>query len=174
MTDIKSMLKNAKRRQATEDVCLRGDLAGEYDDLEKQLAQLPKNTKLGGDSERQRITSEMDRLRAEMREGTIPFVLRALGDTAFQALVDAHPPRREGDEVNEGDAQTGFDRSTFYRALIEACVVEPELDAEDWDLLFTEGLSRGQSSKLRMAALRINGGDVDVPFSPADSSESPD
>jgi hypothetical protein len=168
------MLKKARRRQHTEQVCLRGDLAGEYDDLERQLANLPKNAKLGGDPERQRITAEMERLRTEMQEGTADFKLVALGDTAFQDLVDAHPPRREGDGVNEGDAQAGFDRSTFYRALIEACVVEPTLDAEDWGLLFDEGLSRGQASKLRMTALRINGGDVDVPFSPADSSESPD
>jgi hypothetical protein len=174
MTDIKALLKQAKRRQATEEVCLRGDLAGEYDDLERQLGKLPPNNKLGGDLERQRITAEMERLRAEMQDGTVTFVLRALGDTAFQTLVDEHPPRRDGDEVNAEDAQSGLNRSTFYQALIQACVVEPELDAEDWELLFTEGLSRGQASKLRIKALLINGEEVDVPFSPAGSSENPD
>jgi hypothetical protein len=87
-------------------VCLRGDLAGEYDALEKALAQLPPNNKLGGDPERQRIAAEMDRLRAEMQAGTVPFVLRALGDAAFQELVDAHPPRRDGDDVNVADARS--------------------------------------------------------------------
>jgi hypothetical protein len=174
MTNIKAILKKAKRRQATEQVCLRGDLAGKYEDLEQQLAQLPTNTKLGGDPERQRITAEMDRLRAEMQEGTVPFVLLALPDAEFQELVDAHPPRREGDEVNEGDARSGYNRATFYRALIRACVVEPELDAEDWELLFAEGISAGQRLKLSNTALRISSVPVDVPFSPAGSSESQD
>lgn len=174
MTDIKSMLKNAKRREDTADVCLRGDLAGQYDALERALEQLPKSNKLGGDPERVRIAAELDRLRTEMQDGTVKFKLRALGDTAYQALVDEYPPRRDGDEVDAGDAQAGFNRTTFFHALIKASTVEPELDAEDWALLFAEGLSRGQWMKLRNKALLVNGDGVDVPFSFDDSSESPD
>jgi hypothetical protein len=177
MTDIKGLLKLAKRRQHTEDVCLRGDLAHEYDRLERQLAQLPANNKLGGDPERQRIAAEMDRVRAEMQAGTVPFVLHALPDADFQKLIDDHPPRRDGDEVNDRDAAHGFDRSTFYPALIRACVAEPTLDGEDWALLFDNpdtALSPGQMLKLREAALEVNGREVDVPFSPAASNVSPD
>lgn len=174
MSTVKDLLKNAKRREETEPVCLRGDLAGQYDALEKALEQLPKNTRLGGDPERQRIAAEMERVRAEMQDGTVSFTLRALSDTAYQELVDQHPPRQEGSDVNSGDAQVGFNRATFFRALIQASTVEPPFDAEDWDLLFTEGLSRGQAVKLRTKALEINGGDVSVPFSYDDSSENPD
>lgn len=174
MSEIKDKLRLAKRRQATEPVCLRGDLAGEYDDLERQLAELPSSNKLGGDPERARITAEMERLRAEMQEGTVPFTLRALADTPYQRLVDAHPPRREGDEVNANDARWGFDWSTFPRALIKVCTVEPILDEEDWSLLFGEevGLSPGQVARLREIALTVNGRSVDVPFSSAASSGS--
>jgi hypothetical protein len=172
MTSIKEKLKQARRRETTEDVCLRGDLAGEYEQLEKQLAALPPNNKLGGDPQRVRIEAELERVRAEMQDGTVPFTLRALSDSKFQRLIDAHPVRRDGDDVNERDAELGYDRSTFYPALIKASVVEPTLDAEDWELLFDEGLSRGQMSRLRDAALVVNGQSVDVPFSRAASSES--
>lgn len=173
MTDIKDRLKRAKRRETTEDVCLRGDLAGQYEALQRKLDQLPPNNKLAGDPERQRIQVEMDRIRVEMAADTIPFVLRALSEPKYQALVDAHPPRRAGDEVDARDAEVGFNRSTFYAALIRASVVEPQLDDGDWSLLFGEGLSPGQFGRLGLRALEVNNKKIDVPFSPAVSNESP-
>lgn len=171
--DIKTLLKQAKRRTATVEVCLRGDLAGEYEQLERDLEKLPKSNKLGGDPERQRIAAEMERLRAEMQDGTVPFVLQALPDTAFQRLVDEHPPRRNGDEVDARDADGGYNRATFFDALIRACIVEPELDDDDWQLLLGEdGMSAGQKVTLWSEASRINGQSVDVPFSPAASNAS--
>lgn len=174
MTDIKGLLKQAKRRETTVDVCLRADLASEYEQRERELAKLPRNNRLGGDPERQRITADMERLRADMQEGTVPFVLRALSDTDFQQLLDEHPPRRDGDNVDVRDAQFGYNRATFNRALIRACVVSPTLDDEDWGLIFGEALSPAQISNLAFAASKVNGQDVDIPFSPDDSNESPD
>lgn len=172
--DIKALLKQARRRTATVEVCLRGDLAGEYEQLERDLAKLPKSTKLGGDPERRRITAEMDRLRAEMAEGTVPFRLEALSDAAFQRLVDEHPPRRNGDELDVRDAEGGYNRATFFDGLIRACTVEPELDDDDWQLLLGEdGMSGGQKVALWSEASRINGQAVDVPFSPAASNANP-
>jgi hypothetical protein len=172
--DVKSILKRRRRRQSEENVCLRGDLAGEYEQLEKRLADLPKNNKLSGDPQRQQILDDMDRIRAEMQRDTVTFVLRALPEAAFQALIDEHPPRRDGDDIDERDARLGFDRSTFYRPLIRACTVEPELDDEDWDLLLGgDGLSPGDFHRLSLRALELNGQEVDVPFSPAASNGSP-
>jgi len=172
--DIKALLKQARRRTARVEVCLRGDLAGEYEQLERDLAKLPPNNRLGGDPERQRITADMERLRTEMAEGTVTFRLEALSDTAFQRLVDEHPPRRDGDEINERDAQSGYNRATFYDALVRACTVEPELDDEDWELLLGEdGMSPGQKLNLSLEASRINGESVDVPFSPAATNANP-
>jgi hypothetical protein len=173
--DIKAILKQAKRRTATVEVCLRGDLAGDYETLERSLAKLPKNNKLGGDPERQWITAEMERLRVEMQDGTVPFVLQALPDAVFQRLVDEHPPRRNGDEIDPRDAEGSYNAATFYDALIRACTIEPELDDDDWKLLLGDdgSMSRGQIIALSSEALRINGQAVDVPFSPAASSANP-
>lgn len=172
--DIKGLLKQAKRLTTTVDVCLRGDLAAEYEQLERQLAKLPPNNKLGGDPERQRIAAEMDRVRGEMAAGTVAFRLQALSDAAFQRLVDEHPPRRDGDDVNDRDAHAGYNRATFYDALIRACTIDPTLDDEDWQLLLGEdGMSPGQKLKLSVEASRVNGQEVDVPFSPAASNANP-
>ena len=173
-TDVKALLKLVKRRETTVDMCLRGDLAGEYDALSKQLANLPAGAeRLNGDPERQRLQAELDRIAGEMAEGTVPFVLRALPQAEFQMLIDSHPPRRVGDDVNEADARSGFNRATFYRTLIPASVVEPALDAQEWALLFDVGLSQGQFMKLAAAAMEVNGDPVDVPFSSAASNGSP-
>lgn len=172
--DIKALLKQAKRRTATVEVCLRGDLAGEYEQLERDLAKLPPNNRLAGTPERQRITAELERLRGEMADGTVTFRLEALSDAAFQRLVDEHPPRRDGDEVRERDAEHGFNWDTFPGALVRACTVEPDLDADDWELLLGEdGMSRGQRLELTLEVLRVNGSAVDVPFSPGGSNASP-
>jgi hypothetical protein len=175
MTNIKALIKQAKRRTETVKVCLRGDLADEYDQLSQQLAELPDSNKLGGDPERTRIEAELDRLRTEMTEGTVDFKLQALPDKAFQELVDEHPPRRRGDDPDEMDARMGFNRSTFYPVLIRACTIEPELDAEDWNLLLGDdgSLSAGQRVDLNTAALNVNSKPVDVPFSRAASNGSP-
>lgn len=174
MTNIKALLQQAKRRSTTQDVCLRGDLASRYEELGRELAELPDNNKLGGDPNRERIESQMDEVREQMQAGTVPFVMRALPQPDFQRLVDAHPPRRDGDEVNQLDASYGFNRSTFFPALFRASVVDPQLDDDDWAVLFAQALSTVQVMGLGMEAYRLNAQDVDVPFSRAASNGSPD
>ena len=178
MTSVKDKIRQRKRLSADVKVCLRGDLAAEYEQYERQLAELPANTKLGGDPERARIQAEMDRLRTEMAEGTVEFRLEALSDARFQELVDEHPPRRDGDDVNARDAEAGYNRATFFDALIRASTVSVDgdtLDDEDWGILLGEdGISAGQKVALSTEASRINGQGVDVPFSRAGSGESLD
>lgn len=177
MSDVKSLIKKSRRPTATVEVCLRGDLATEYDQLERKLRDLPASNKLGGDPEKPRLQAELDRIRQEMTEGTVPFVLRALSDADFQRLVDEHPPRREGDEINERDANSGFNRATFYPALVRVCTVDPDLDDEAWSMLLDDpdtALSAGQFAALRIEAMAVNGKEVDIPFSSADSGPNPD
>lgn len=174
MTDIKTILKKRKRRFATVDVCLRGDLAGEYEALERELANLPDSNKLGGDSRKADLQQRMEQVRAEMAEGTITFHLEALSDDRYQELVDENPPRRAGDDVDQRDARSMVNGPAFNKALIRACTVEPELDDGDWELLLgPDGMSAGEKMRLASEAARICVVPVDVPFSSAASNGNP-
>lgn len=173
MTDVKTLIKQRRRREATVDVCLRGDLAGQYEALARKLKEAEIGNSLAGNPERHRLRDEMERLREEMVAATVPFRLCAMPAPEFQDLWDAHPPRRKGDEVDPRDEAVGFNRSTLFPPLIRACVVEPQLDEEDWEgLLGKDGLSDGQFADLALAALSVNRRPVDVPFSLADSLET--
>lgn len=174
MTDIKTILKKRKRRTATVEVCLRGDLAGEYEALERELANLPAGNKLGGDPRKAELQQKMEQVRAEMAEGTITFRLEAVPDDRFQEIVDEHPPRRAGDDVDPRDARTMVNGPAFNKAVIRACTVEPELDDDDWELLLgPDGMSSGEKMRLATEATRICSQPVDVPFSSAASNGNP-
>lgn len=172
---IKDKLAKARLPQRTVDVCLNGDLVAEFEQAERdlELAEKKPNDSLAGNGTAE-LVERIDALEAQMRESIETFTLRALphrripGDdrpTWFE-LVQQHPPRREGDEVVEDDKGPGVNTETFYDALIRHCTVSPEMDNDDWDLLFG-ALSEGQFSELSMAAAVLNRGGVDIPFSRA-------
>lgn len=172
MPNFKKMLSQAKRPERTVPVCLRGDLAADFEQVERQLEEAQKKASdslaASGISE---LVDQLDALSAEMRKHTYDFRLRAMSRPAFRALVADHGPRRDPDtnEVLERDRYVGVNTDTFYDALIRACVVDPELDDEDWKTLLDETLTDKQFDALSDAAWYLNRGDVDVPFSRAAS-----
>lgn len=63
---------------------------------------------------------------AEAAERAEVWTLEAIGHEEFRQLLTDHPPRREGDEVNAGDAMFGVNTQTFPKALL--LFVDPEDD----------------------------------------------
>jgi hypothetical protein len=174
--DVKAMLAAAKLPEKTVPVCLRGDLVAEHEEAERQLAEAEKladvRDSLDGGGGIGELVEHLEALEAQMREHTLTFRLRAMPKPKFRALVAAHPPRKDDDgEVEEADRYLGVNSQTFFDALIEACVVAPELDADDWfRLIGPDGvLSDHQFDQLSTAAWGVNRHDVDVPFSRAAS-----
>lgn len=173
MTDLKSMLAGAHLPERTVPVCLRGDLAAEFEELERKLEQAtdtPSDSLAGngtGD-----ILDRMEALRERMREATVTFRLRALSKPRWRALLAAHPPRRgdDGEPLAE-DVTIGVNRETFFDAIIRACLVDPEVDDEAWDMMAGENgrLTDRQLSTLTDAAWEVNRGEVSVPFSRVES-----
>jgi hypothetical protein len=177
MKNFKTMLAGAKLPERTVEICLRGDLVAEHEDAERELeaAEKKPTDSLAGNGTA-KIIERIEALEAEMREATQTFTLRALPHRrsarddrpTHNELKKAHPPRREGGEVIAGDEDYGYNVDAFNEALVRLSVVEPELDAADWDDLLAV-LSEGQFSKLAVACLFLNRGDIDVPFSHAAS-----
>ena len=170
MKSFKAMLAEARLPERTVPVCLRGDLAAEHEAAERELekAQKAAADSLAGNGVGE-LVERIEALEAQMQASTHNFVLRAMPKPAFRALVAAYPPRpAEGDETHQADERMGFNVDDFYPALIRAAIVDPELDDDDWQRL-NEVLTDNQFSGLGYAALLLNTGEIDVPFSLAAS-----
>lgn len=172
-TDFKTLLKGARLPERSVPVCLRGDLVADHEAAERDLEQAKRNpgNSLAGTGEGA-LVDRIEALQADMQEHTYPFRLRALPRHEFRTLVLAHPPRREGDgdgELIREDAILGVNRETFFDQLIRSCVIDPQLDGQEWDDLLGNKLTDRQHGDLSDAAWFLNRGEVDVPFSLAAS-----
>lgn len=171
LKNFKTMLAEAKLPEKTVPICLRGDLAADFEEAERRLIEANKTRgdSLAGAPELGALAEQVEQLREQMRQHFYTFRLRALPKRDWRALVAAHPPRRvdgpDGEpEVHEDDKYVGVNADTFFDAMIRACLVDPELDEQEWAHL-AEVLSDKQYEALSTAAWGVNRSDVDVPFS---------
>lgn len=169
MTNFKQKLKAARLPERSIQVCLRGDLTADFEAAERDLKQAQETKNSGMEDGVGPIIDRIDALRAEMREHTEEFRLRAMSQPKFRALVAEHTPRRDDEgTVDAADAQMGFNRDTFFDALLKASVISPDLDDDDWTALL-DVLTDRQYNDLTDAAWFVNRTEVSVPFSQAAS-----
>lgn len=171
--DIKAILAQAKPAERIVSVCLRGDLYGEVERLDRQLRLLDVDVdRLVGNPEAVALARRIEELRALMEANTVELVLRALPRrpheddkrTDIRTLEAMHPPR----EGNKLDQTNGVNVDEFTEALLKASTVSPELDDADWSTLLAR-INDGQYEQLAAAAWAVNKGDVNIPFSFASS-----
>lgn len=126
-TDFKSLLKQAKRPERTVDICLRGDLVADFEVADKALrdAQATASDSKEGDGVAS-LVDAVERIQAEMADSIYPFRLRALPRPWFRALMKAHPPREDDDP----DTQVGFNRDTYFEALLKVSTVDPPMGVD--------------------------------------------
>jgi uncharacterized small protein (DUF1192 family) len=168
--NFKTMLAEAKLPERTVQVCLRGDLVAAHEEAERQLEQAQKaqSDSLAGSGVGE-LADRIEALEAEMHESAVTFTLRAMARSQWRELMNSHPPRRkpDSDDVVDEDL-VGLNVETFYPDLIRRCLVDPELDDEDWTALLDVLTSR-QYDEIAGAAWAVNRHEVDIPFSPAAS-----
>lgn len=162
MTTAKDILKNARRRETTYRLCLRGDLLAEHEALEAELARITGEggwtaSSLADTSPVVDLAQQIEALQAEMREQTVTLRFRALRRVDWEALVAAHPPREDKDEA--------FNVETFAAPLVRACLVDPELTASEFDDLWDDALNHEQRDEVFGAAWAANTEATSVPFS---------
>lgn len=184
MKNFKTMLGQARLPERTVQVCLRGDLAAAHEAAEKALvdAQAKVSDSKEGNGVGALI-AEVERIQEQMREATYPFVIRALPRVRFRALVKAHPPREVDGELDKNDANVGFNRETFFEALVKVTTVDPDMGVDvegyfnallaggsstlgdgDWPELFDK-IVDSQYGDLTDAAWFVNRDEVSVPKS---------
>ncbi|WP_432136835.1 hypothetical protein [Streptomyces sp. bgisy154] len=163
MTDISDVLKRAKPRERTVELCIAGDVAAEVERLEAELARVSADWRpdsLAANHPGEAIAKKIAAARERMREAEVPFTFRALGAKAWSDLVAQHPAKTEGQ---------AFDPETFSPALLAACCVDPVMTVDQVTELL-EVLNTGQVQELVDAAYEVNTESTAVPFSLAASA----
>jgi hypothetical protein len=164
--DITALLGQARLPERSVELCLRGDLAAELEELDRQFAALPESDgRLTSGAERRRLGEQAAALRGQMKASTVVFRLRGLSRRTWDALVKAHPPVEGVDEHKV----FGYNTETFFDALVRASVVDPVLDDEQWTALI-DVVTTNQWRKLALTAQTLSIGEVNVPFSRAASA----
>lgn len=185
MGKYKQQHASAKRAEDTYPVCLRGDLNADWKVANRALERAQEELRSSSSKETQSdVSGLVERVRAieaEMAEHTEQWRLRALAPHRFRVLVAEHPPRTGDDGEIVAEDRMGLNRETFLPALLRASVIEPELDAEDWQWLLgpedddeeadeDDGvLNDRQMKDLYDVAWFLNRDQVSVPFSRAAS-----
>lgn len=187
--DVKALIRSAKLPEKTVPVCLHADLVAEVEQAERELtdAQRQIGDSLAGGSGARDVAERIEALRAQMLDSTVEFTLRAMPRPTWRAFLAEHPPRKDGDQVDERDKYVGVNTETFFDALVRRSTVSPELDDEDWRILFGDSpeerkrreaagepvedgkLTDRQFDQLSDVAWALNRREVDVPFSLAAS-----
>lgn len=162
MPDAKELIKNARRRETTYRLCLRGDLLAEHEALESELARITGQggwtaSSLADVSPVVDLAQQIEALEAEMREQTVTLRFRALRRVEWEALVAEHPGRE--------DKQEAFNVETFAAPLVRACLYDPELSASEFDEFWDEALNHEQRDEVFGAAWAANTEASNVPFS---------
>jgi hypothetical protein len=166
----KDKIAAAKLPERTVDICLRGDLQAEWEDLDRQLReaygreQMDKRLNSGGES--RELARRIEALQDEMRDHTIVFRMRALSRKAWGELVKQHPARKD----HPDDDLLGYNPETFFVDVIRKCIYSPDdLDDAAWDHLLDEVITEHQWVSLQNAVMALNVRKVDVPNSRAAS-----
>ncbi|MER6531154.1 hypothetical protein [Streptomyces sp. NPDC001508] len=161
--NIADILKQAKPRERTVMVCIRGDLAGEAERLSDELAKVSEDWEPADLTEEhpgRKIAARLKQVRDQAREAEVPFTLRYIGDRAYSDLLAAHPSDKD-EEL--------FNSDTFPRALIAASSVDPVMSEDQVTELF-EVINEGEIKKLFDAAWDVHNSADTVPFSLAASA----
>lgn len=156
--DILDVIKRAKPREHTVQVCLAGDDAAEVERLERELATLAdawEPTSLGDKHPGEKAAKQIAAIRTRMQKSVVEFRFRALGATAWSDLVAAHPGESK---------QEAWNVKTFPIALLAACCVDPVMTVEQAQTL-CEQLNEGQRGDLHAAVWEVNASATSVPFS---------
>lgn len=161
MADIEDILAGAELPQKTIELCLKGNLQAEFEDLERQLAAAEddEGDTLAGGARVRDLAEQIEAVRQKMAAHTTVFRFGGLGEHAYSDLLAEHPPTAEQKE--DGASLNG---ETFPTALIAACALDPKMTPEQADRLRRK-ITHVQWEDLFNTALACNRQRVNVPFS---------
>jgi hypothetical protein len=178
VSSFKERLAAAGPSTKTVTVIIGADLGllDEYERVSASLDDVKPADSLAGNGSRSDALARLAAIEAALAPHRFDFRVRGLDDKRWERLVAEHPPRQVDGKPDPRD-RIGWNMATFPAALVKVCVVEPQLDADDWLMLLgdddVQGLLPGSElDKLSAAGFRLSRVQVDVPFWSAASPQS--
>lgn len=162
---LDSMLDSARLAERSVELCLRGDLQADFEDLERQLKEArsdgQRDDRLSSGAKGRQLAQQIEALREEMAASMVDFRVRALPRAKWAKLLRDHPG---------SDKSVQFNVDTFIPALLRLSLVEPELTEAQWVKLIGDADSDGvltsaQYDLLGDTCWSLNRKDTQVPFS---------
>lgn len=162
MTDAKTLLKKARRRETTYRLCLRGDLLAVHETLEADLERVAKETglttpSLADASPVTTLAAQLQELQAEMLAETITLRFQAMRRRDWEELL-AQFPKVDGEPGT-------YDVEALAAPLVRACLIDPELTSSEFDDFWDDTLNAAQRDEVFGAAWSANTEASSVPFS---------
>jgi hypothetical protein len=171
LADPGQLIRAAKRRTDTYDLCTDPEIVAEYEQLLTEIAAaaVEAGEKLNSGGRTAELQQRLDDVMARGAQKTVTLVFRALPRPQFRALVDKHPPRKgeDGEVIDKRSARLGFEHDPFFAELIPLALVSPTLDEDTLTYLIDEVLTYRQWDDLTTVVLNLNTSSVHVPFSQA-------
>lgn len=167
--DLDTILSSARLIERYEEVCVRGDLVREHDDVIRELSRLVDldgnlvseddgDASLADGAKVEQLQQRAEELREEMKPATLGILFRAMASDEWEAFDKSH-------KNGSGNYK---DRPRFEHELIAKCAVRPEMTPADVAGKLRKNLSQGQFVKLFNAAFYVNVQDgLDVPKLPS-------
>lgn len=168
---IDDVFAEAKLPTRSVPLCLRGDLIGAWQDLERRFKEANEAAEEDtlastASAEARDLAQQMADLEEQMRASTRAFRLKGIPSSEWQELLKKHPPR----EDDEQDQRAEFNRTTFPVAAVAACCAMPKMTVAQAEKLVDEKLNDGQWNTLFASIWNMHTTVVDVPFSLAASA----
>jgi hypothetical protein len=159
MQNIDEILGQIKLPERIYPLCLRADLRGRWEELNRKLrhAEAEATSSLAGEDS-SGVAEQIRDLEEEMAAATVNLQLRALRSKAWSDLLAKHPPRKD----HERDR--AFNLDTFGSAMLAACSVDPIM-SEDQAGHLIDSITQGQWDELTTVLWNLNNAGVDVPKS---------
>jgi hypothetical protein len=163
MLNIDEIIAQAQRPEKTIALCLRGDLQARWEDLERQLNAIDRDSSdsdtLGGDSRAADLSAQMADVENEMKAHEVVFKFRGLSSKQYSDVLAQYT-----DEDKKSETNDGIDWKSWPTALIAACAVDPVMTVEQAERL-ADTITHKQWDSLFACAFAVNRTDVSVPFS---------
>ncbi len=171
--EVAALIEGARLPEKVVPLCMRGDLQGDLEAAEEQLAAAETanfGSRMGDAPDVVEAKARVEALKVEVLGAVIPFRIRALADNERAILHAEHPPR----DGNAEDAEAKYNVDAVERAMVRKGCVWPELTDAQWAVL--EGtaevpgkLTTWQKQSLVAAAYALAHRELAIPFLPAAS-----